>query len=143
MTTQQEVEPLSSAIGFLVPELEPLVSSWRAQHDPSAGQAVGAHVSLLVPFRRAPQITADVIADLISFFGQQRLPPLEFTGICAFANALYLPPEPQSAICELIERLVERYPDTPPYGGTIPISQIVPHVTVAYSANPEDLISIS
>jgi hypothetical protein len=88
-------------------------------------------------------ITADVIADLTSFFAQWRLPPLEFAGICAFANTLYLLPEPQRSIGEIIEGLAERYPDTPPYGGAIPVGQIVPHVTVAYSEDPVLLLSIS
>jgi hypothetical protein len=136
-------EPLSSAIGFLVPELEPLVAFWRNQHDPSFEQGVSAHVTLLVPFRPAALITTELISDLVSFFAEQRLPPLEFGGVCAFRNALYLPPEPQSAIRDIIERLVERYPDTLPYGGAVPLAQIVPHVTVAQPKNPEDLVSIS
>lgn len=143
MTSGPEAEPLLSAIGFLVPELEALVGPWRARHDPSASQGVGAHVSLLVPFKPGHLITSEVIRELAAFFAQRRLPPLEFRGVCAFANALYLPPEPQNAVSEIITGLATCYPDTPPYGGAIPVGRIVPHVTVAVLENLEEMQSVT
>lgn len=140
MTSEGAIE---SGIFFYVPELEPLVGTWRAQYDPSAKEGFGAHVSLLVPFKPARSVTADVIQDLVSFFAERRLPPLEFGGICAFPNAVYLLPEPEEAVRALIGALVDRYPDTAPYGGAIPLDQIVPHVTVAYSEDPEVMLRIS
>jgi 2'-5' RNA ligase len=134
---------LQFALVFLVPELEPLVGPWRARYDPSASQGAPAHVSLLVPFKPAQLVTEEVVADLTSFFGEWHLQPLEFAGVCAFRNAIYLPPEPQVAVSELIQRLAERYPDAPPYAGAIALSEIVPHVTVAYSDGAKDLLPIS
>jgi hypothetical protein len=55
MTSRSDAEPLSSVIGLLVPELEPLVGPWRAQYDPSAAEGVGAHLTLLFPFKPAAQ----------------------------------------------------------------------------------------
>jgi 2'-5' RNA ligase len=143
MSSPPEIEPLASAIGLLVPEIEPLVGPWRAKYDPAASQGVGAHITLLFPFKPAELITNEVIADLVSFFARQRLPRLEFAGVCAFPNALYLPPEPQSAVQTIIAGLAERYPETPPYGGTIPVADVIPHLTVAYAENPNDLLPIT
>ena len=100
-------------------------------------------MTLLVPFKPAHLLTSDVIADLVSFFGQQRLPRLEFAGVCAFPNALYLPPEPLSAVHAIIAGLAARYPDTPPYGGAIPVTDVIPHVTVGYADSPDELLSIA
>jgi hypothetical protein len=88
-------------------------------------------------------VTTEVVADLTTFFREWTLQPLEFAGVCAFRNAIYLPPEPKAAVRELIQRLAERYPDTPPYGGAVALSEIVPHVTVAYSNRTQDLLPIS
>jgi len=134
---------IESGILFFVPELESLVGPWRTRYDPSASQGFGAHVTLLVPFKPARSVTPDVVEDLRSFFAEQRLPPLEFGGICAFPNAVYLVPEPEDAVRELIKALTQRYPDAAPYGGKIPLEQLVPHVTVAYSEEPETLVTIS
>lgn len=138
-----DTEPLSSAIGFLVPELEPLVGQWRARYDPSASQNVGAHITLLSPFKPPDQITTDVIDELGTLFGELSLPLLQFAGVCAFPDVVYLLPEPMEPVTAIIQRLAEAYPDTPPYGGAVPVDRIVPHVTLAYSDNPNDLLPIS
>ena len=39
-----------TALVIAVPEAEPLVSDWRAQHDWSAQRGVPAHITLLYPF---------------------------------------------------------------------------------------------
>ena len=134
---------IESGILFLVPELEPLVGSWRDKYDQSAREGFGAHVSLMVPFRPARLITDELVADLQCFFASQSLPQLEFGGICGFPDAIYLPAEPEDAVRDIIAGLAERYPDTSPYGGTIPLQKIIPHVTVAHSLDPRELLTIS
>jgi len=143
MSTGGQPGPRSSAIGFPIPELDPLVGAWRAEHDPSAAQGVGAHITLLVPFKPPHLITEDVIEELVSFFGRQKVPVLEFAGVCGFREAIYLRPEPQGPLNEIIQRLAGLYPETPPYEGRIPVAGIVPHVTVAYSESPGELALIS
>ena len=122
-----------SAIGLAVPELEPLVSSWRAQYDASASSGVGAHITVLSPFLAPERLTEKIVRDLASFFRSRPPLNLEFRGVCGFRNVVYLPPEPQDTIREIISALAETYPEAPPYGGAIPVAQIVPHVAVALS----------
>jgi hypothetical protein len=143
MTGIEHAPTRLSAIGVLVPELEPIVGPWRAQYDPSAAQGVGAHLTLLAPFLAPDLLTEERIGELKAFFAQQPMPPLTFAGVCGFRNAIYLPPEPQDTVSHIIRRLAAFYPETPPYGGTIPLDKIVPHVSVAFSDDPEELQAIS
>jgi 2'-5' RNA ligase len=121
------------------------VGRWRLQYDTSATSGVGAHITLLSPFLAPERLTPEVVRDLTAFF--QSRPPLslEFGGICAFPNVVYLPPEPQATIREIIIALAEAYPEAPPYMGAMPLAQIVPHVAVALSppAAIEDLPTIA
>jgi hypothetical protein len=143
MAGMEDAPQRLSAIGILVPELEPLVGPWRAKHDPSAGEGVGAHITLLAPFLPAELIIEDVVAELRAFFSGLPMPTLEFAGVCGFRNAVYLPPEPQKAISNVIRGLAARYPECPPYRGVIPIDDIIPHVSVAFSDDPRELERIS
>jgi len=118
-----------SALVVLIPEVENLVKSFRDQYDPSAAVGVPAHVTILYPFKPPDELTADVIAtlqDLIS-----RLPSfyVSFQEFQGFPDTLYLAPLPAGPFRHLTEIIVERYPETPPYGGAF--SEIVPHLTVA------------
>jgi 2'-5' RNA ligase len=133
----------ASAIVLLVPELEPLVGRWRDRYDPAASQGVGAHVTLLFPFKAAERIQPGDLESLGAFFAAERLPTLEFAGVCAFRNLVHLPVEPAGAVSGLIDRLARRFPETPPYEGKIPVHQIVPHVTVAYTRSPKHQASLA
>jgi hypothetical protein len=100
-----------------------------------------AHVTLVYPFLRASRLddaeTRLALADLF-----KATPPLRFALARAarFPGVLYLVPEPAQPIIDLIERLVARFPEAPPYEGRF--ADIVPHLTVAHADDPAVLARI-
>jgi 2'-5' RNA ligase len=129
-----------TALVLLIPEAEPVVGGWRARYDPAAGAGVPAHVTLLYPFLTADQLTSEVLDDLRQYFAEEPPLSLEFSGICAFPNALYLAPEPQGKVDAMIARLLARYPQVEPYGGAF--EAVVPHLTVAQPSSVRELRAV-
>ncbi len=123
---------MRTALVVVVPEAEPLVGRLREQYDhPAGGLGVPAHVTLLFPFGD----DADGLEELFAAAA-----PFDFslarTARFAEQPILFLAPEPAEAFVRLIEALVARYPEFPPYGGEY--DAIVPHLTVGYEV-PEDV----
>jgi len=118
-----------SGLVLLVPELAPLIDDLRARHDPSARQGMPAHLTVLYPFMEPVKIgptqrgrLAEAIRGFPAF-------ELTFSRIGRFPEALWLAPEPASAVVELVQAIVAAFPDYPPYRGQF--ETIIPHVTVA------------
>jgi len=112
-----------------VPAADPIVGELRRLLDPSTARGVPAHVTLIVPFlplARLDLVTRDELRGLFS-----RAPAFGFalSRIEEFPGAIYLSPEPAQPFRDLIEALVARYPEAPPYGGAY--ETVVPHLTVA------------
>jgi hypothetical protein len=98
----------------LVPEAYVAIGHHRLRHDANAALGVPAHVTVLYPFRSPlDAATAEQAAQLCRGFA-----PFEarFSSVGRFPAA-------------------ERFPDLPPYGGTIP--DPIPHLTVAEGVSPE------
>jgi 2'-5' RNA ligase len=130
-----------SALVVLIPEVEHLVKSFRDQYEPSAAVGVPAHVTILYPFKPPDELTADVIATLQGLIS--RLPSfyVSFPEFQAFSDTIYLAPLPAEPFRRLTKIIVERYPETPPYGGAF--AEIVPHLTVAQMGNFQRLDKIT
>jgi 2'-5' RNA ligase len=124
-----EIVMPESVLGIVVPEAEPLVKALRDRFDSSAALGVPAHITILYPFIPPSEITPDVLAELQQFFAQ--FPAFEFalTELRRFPQTLYLAPEPAERFKDLIQAIVERYPDYPPYGGAF--AEVLPHLTIA------------
>jgi 2'-5' RNA ligase len=114
-----------------VPELEPFVRA-RTEHYDRAYLSTDpafthAHVTALGPFRtRLDEQTADIVAGIAA-----AVDPFDFRleRIDTFPNGIiHLLPEPDAAFRELTRRLVEAFPDCPPYAGQFP--HPVPHLTL-------------
>jgi hypothetical protein len=90
---------------------------------------------VLFPFVPASSIDEPLVEGLRRTFG--RFPPFRFAlrELRRFVAVLYLAPEPSRPFRELTEAIATRYPTFPPYGGEIPASSIVPHLTVAQGAD--------
>jgi 2'-5' RNA ligase len=104
---------------------------------PGAAEGVPPHVTLLGPWRPAPLSPTD-FADLAAAIAG--IPPfhLTFRQLGRFGETvLYLRPEPDEPLCTLIQRLIDAFPETPPYGGEF--SDVVPHLTVAMATSGEEL----
>ena len=115
---------------IVVPEAEPAVGHLRERYDSAGAMGVPAHVTLLFPFGDEPDGLEELFAAAAPFdFTLVR------TGWFPEPPTLYLAPEPAEPFVGLIETLMARYPNYPPYGGAH--GTIVPHVTVG-QAVPED-----
>jgi len=118
----------SSAVIIPVPAAEPLVGDLRRELDPLASRGVPPHITLIVPFFTAP-VPPDVVAELMQMFGVLQSFQIEFRSIGRFQRTLFLTPSRTAEITALIESMVRRWPEYPPYGGIH--DAIVPHLTVA------------
>jgi hypothetical protein len=109
------VSSRESAVLVPVLEADPLVGEWRARFD-SAENGVPAHVTLLYPFAPADGLDPAEVGKVRSLL------------------------EPAAPFRALIDRLVERFPQYPPYGGAF--GEPVPHLTVGQSDDPDVLDAI-
>lgn len=97
-----------------------------------------AHVTLLHPFLRARRIGPKIEGELSGLLGA--FPAFDFTlaDTGNFSKVLYLAPEPSEPFVELVQAIVERWPEQQPYGGAF--EEIVPHLTIGYRDDvPGDL----
>jgi 2'-5' RNA ligase len=120
-----------SELALVVPfeGLAPVVDDLRERacaSKPSHGMP--PHVTLLVPAPRDVEGIAEVLFEFAAF-------EVVFARLDRFPGALWLAPEPAQPFARMIEALMRRFPDYPPYGGEF--REIVPHLTVAQTAFDE------
>ena len=118
-----------TALIVAVPEAEPLVGDWRAKHDWSAQHGVPAHITLLFPFVPAEEVDEQLLRDLRDLFASQPAFTYRLPRVARFPEVAWLAPEPTEPFKGLIELIVSRYPDYPPYEGIH--DDVIPHLTVA------------
>jgi hypothetical protein len=121
---------MRTALVILVPEAEPLVGSLRERYDDAAETNTPAHVTLLFPFGDDPAGLEEVFAAAAPFDFS-----LVHTARFTLEPVLYLAPEPAERFVRLIEALIARYPEFPPFEGEY--DTIVPHLTVGWDVPPE------
>ena len=121
-----------TALALQVPEAEELVREHRMRYDPSAALGVPAHITLLSPFVEPEAIDEE---ELRAFFAQFSPFVFELRRTARFPEALYLAPEPAEPVSAVIDAIVDRWPDYPPYGGGL--DEIVPHLTLAHQQSEE------
>jgi 2'-5' RNA ligase len=105
--------------------LAPVVDDLRERtcaSKPSHGMP--PHVTLLVPAPRDVEGIAEVLFAFAAF-------EVVFARLERFPGTLWLAPEAAQPFARMIEALMRRFPDHPPYGGAF--REIVPHLTVAQS----------
>ena len=107
--------------------------------DPSAAIGIAAHVTLLYPFV-PPAALEDAVRDRVATIVAAE-PAFSFVlrRVARWPRVVYLPPEPSEPFRRLIGSLADAFPDYPLYGGTIDLSSVVPHVTIAQSDRAADL----
>ncbi len=133
--------PIESALVVLIPEAEDLVRGFRNQFDPSAAAGVPAHVTIVYPFKPPLELTAEMIAAIHESFSNTSSFEVAFTRLERFPGVLYLSPEPDEFFRRLTERIIEQFPEVPPYAGKF--ADVVPHLTIAHGADSEQLDSIA
>ena len=91
-------------------------------------------MTLLFPFRPAPEIDNALLEELHEFFASIEPFEVEFRRVGRFEEVVYLAPEPAARFVELTLGLVARYGYLP-YGDEF--AEIVPHLTIVNRAPPE------
>lgn len=119
---------MESALVLLVPQAEPVVAELRRDYDPVAVRGMPAHVTLLYPFL-PPPLPREAVTTLSALFARVRRLNLVFAKTGRFAETLYLEPEEAESLRGIISRIVECWPQYPPYGGRF--GRVIPHLTVA------------
>lgn len=128
----------SSASGISFPQFAPVLARWREPSLPTALRDVPPHITLLGPWRPAPVAPDDIVSVSEALAGIESF-RLTFRSVERFAShgVLYLRPEPDALVREMIRRLVRAFPETPPYRGSV--ADPVPHLTVAVASPDDDL----
>lgn len=119
-----------SALVILVPDVEHLVAQYRAQYDPAAGAGMPAHITINYPFKdhtNRGDALIPVLEDLFTAFPKFRI---KLANFAQFPGVLYLQPEPQGPIVDLVNAVSRKFPGSPPYGGKY--KTVSPHLTVAH-----------
>jgi hypothetical protein len=124
-----------------IPEAERLASRLRRRFDPVALEGIPAHITLTVPFLPAARIDDRVLDDLRGLFSAVPTFAFRLQGLAGFRGVLWLAPDPAAPFLGLVQRLAERYPEAPPYGGLF--DTVVPHQTLAMRDDPEALEAVA
>ena len=115
-----------TALCVVVPEAEPAVADLRERHDSSAVMGMVAHITVLWPLGPYADVrdgVAEVLAGTPAFTSA-------LSRVATFGDeVVWLAPEPDDGFRRLIDVTTQRFPDWPPYEGTI--DEPVPHLTVA------------
>ena len=117
-----------SALLIALPELDPELGPWLAE---TSSDGIGAHITVLVPFLPAPELTEEVLAALHGAFGAFAAFDLVFAKTARFPEVLYLVPEPAGPIRDMIAAVYARRPQYPPYGGAF--EEPTPHASVLHA----------
>ena len=122
---------METAILLCVPEAEPLVHEWRLKGDPSASHGVPAHVTLLYPFLPVAQVDEGVCEELRWFFGGIDSFRVRFSRVGRFEHegVVFLQPDSDDLV-QMARSLARRWPECPPYSGSIAIEDLLPHLTI-------------
>lgn len=109
-----------------MPEAEPAVSALRLRHDPMAARGVPAHVTILFPFAPPAEVDEESVAALVAAHASFAF---ELAEVRRFGDEVtYLAPDPPEPFSALIAAAAARWPDYPPYEGTI--AEVIPHLTI-------------
>jgi hypothetical protein len=116
-----------TALVILVPEADPAVGEIRLQRDSSAARGVPAHITVLFPFLDVDGIDSAALQLLFSAH-----PAFDFIldRVERWADGIvWLHPEPSQPFVDLTAAVWRRWPDCPPYAGTVDV--VIPHLTVS------------
>jgi 2'-5' RNA ligase len=128
MLSQSEIRS-EAALVVLVPEADALVGPFRERFDRSALEGMSAHITINYPFQPKQTDRELLIGELSALFSGFPSVRFRLTELRQDPDTLYLAVEPEQPFREIVEAVVNRYPESPPYGRTS--DRVAPHVTVA------------
>jgi 2'-5' RNA ligase superfamily len=121
---------LESAVIVRV-SIPPAIERIRRRWDYAAAAGVPAHVTILYPFLPPDELRATVRGELLAPAAVVEPFDVRFAAVGRFPTVVYLAPEPAAPFAALTSAVTARFPDYPPYGGTI--DQVIHHLTVVES----------
>lgn len=133
----QNSEAVKSALVVLVPEAEPLVREFRSRFDLSGIAGLGAHVTVLFPFRSVAFLPPSDVEILKTLFASHAPFRFALRDIRTFPSVVYLAPTPAAPLNALTQAVAAAFPDYLPYGGQF--AELTPHLTVAQQPPADDL----
>ena len=130
---------LETAVVIVLDDARPQLEPVRAEFHP-AGVAMGIplHVTLLVPFAPPNQVDEAALEDI---FGAYDAFTLTLTGLATWPQVVYAVPEPRERLLAMMHALFEKYPEYPPYEGTI--AEPEPHATLSELEPGESLDEVA
>lgn len=126
---------METSLLVAVPSAQPLVRWTRLRFDAAARRGLPPHVTILYPFVSPPDLNESVLAKLSDIFAKN--PPFTFalTDVAWFGDGTaYLAPEPSRPFEELMQRVLEHFPEYQPYRGAFGTGSMVPHLTLGKGA---------
>lgn len=118
-----------SILLIALPELDQHVLPWGLA---TAPDGITTHVTVLTPFLLETEIDEGVLAELRGIFGGVAAHDLTFAKVGRFPTVLYLEPDPDQPVRDMIAALWARWPQCPPYGGAF--DDPAPHLSVVRDA---------
>jgi len=129
-----------TALVVEVPAAEPVVGRFRASYDPSAGQGVPAHVTVLYPWLPTGALDDATLRDLADVLAAVSSFDVRFASLQRFPQTLWVAPEPPDPFITLTWAVCARWPECPPYGGEF--DSVIPHLTVADDVDVDSLAHV-
>ena len=136
-SNQRSVE---AALDIHIPEIEPLVAAFRDEYDPSATEGMPAHITINYPFIPGVNPDKNLYKALSDLFAKIDSFTFTFSQFGRFPGVIYLSPEPEAPLIQMIDRVAAHFPESPPYGGEF--DKVVPHLTIAHAQDKKLLESI-
>jgi 2'-5' RNA ligase len=136
----QFLHSFEAAIDVLIPEVEPLVSTFRDKYDPSTAKGMPAHITINYPFLPGLNPDTNLYREFTKLFAGINSFSINFNKFDQFPGVVYLAPEPEAPFKELIEKVAAHFPESLPYSGAF--DKVVPHLTVAHAEDEALMASI-
>ena len=112
----------------MVPEVEPVVSAFRARFAAaSIAKGIPTHITLLIPYVPAARLDDDALSAAREHFRGVAPFAAELVAVGRFEEHVWLAPSPRDTFVELIRATCRRYPESS-YGTEFP--DPVPHLTI-------------
>jgi 2'-5' RNA ligase len=123
------VQSLETALVLVLHDAEPFEGVRRELHAASVAKGVPFHITLLYPWVARDQLSGELLAEVRAFCAGRPPFVFELARIETFPRVVYAALEPTADLLDCMHALYERFPETPPYGGTI--ADPLPHATLA------------
>ena len=125
-----------TALSVPLPDADALVRAAARMFEPTSPMAriqaefTAAHVTILAPFVPPSQVDRRVREDLQHICMRHQRHAFRLERVAAYpGGCVYMPPEPASALLDLMHDVWNNWPNHPPYEGQY--GKVMPHVTLA------------